>query len=69
MTPIITAIKNAWAKLFYLPSPQMLALRELEMAQRELLDMQTTRDYASHMANYHKARIARLTAYLKGEEV
>lgn len=53
-------IKNAYVN----PSPEALALRELENAKRSLLEAQSGREYADSMCKYHEARIKRLTAYL-----
>lgn len=53
---------------FRKPSAKMLAQRELEDAQRELLSAQTATEYASRLAQYHADRIKRLSAYLKESE-
>jgi hypothetical protein len=50
---------------FRKPSAHLLARRELEDAQRELLLSQTSAEYASRMASYNADRIRRLTAFLK----
>lgn len=47
------------------PSAEAIALRELEMAKRSLLEAQSTKEYAESMVKYHDARIKRLTAYLR----
>jgi hypothetical protein len=52
---------------FRLPSPKELAAKELEMAQRKLLEALSANEYAKRMAEYHQDRIKRLTAYLKEE--
>ena len=52
---------------FRLPSPKELAAKELETAQRKLLDALSAQEYAKRMADYHSDRIKRLTAYLKEE--
>lgn len=49
------------------PSAQVLATRELEQAQRGLLEAQTSQEFAKRMAEYHGDRIKRLTVYLQGE--
>jgi hypothetical protein len=49
---------------FQTPSAEALALDELEMAKRELLEAQSAREYADSMCKYHDARIKRLTIYL-----
>ena len=56
----IEYIKN----IYRAPSPETLALRELEDAKRSLLEAQSGREYAESMCKYHEARIKRLTAYL-----
>ena len=53
-------VKNAYAT----PSAEVLALRELEEAKRELLKALSAREYADSMCNYREAQIKRLTAYL-----
>lgn len=60
MNQLIEYIKNAYRK----PSPETIALRELEDAKRSLLEAQSGREYADSMCKYHEARIKRLTAYL-----
>ena len=57
-------IKN----LFRTPSIEAIALRELEAAKRELLQMQDTQEYAAKMVEYQQGKIKRLTAYLKAEQ-
>jgi hypothetical protein len=52
-------------KSFRSPSTPELAAAELDEAQRSLLAAQTAQDYAHHMVQYHNARIARLTRYVK----
>jgi len=54
-------IKN----LFRPPSAETIALRELETAKRDLLQMQDTQEYAAKMVEYHQGKIERLTAYLR----
>lgn len=54
-----------WVKNIYAtPSAEVIALRELETAKRQLLEAQSGREYADSMCKYHEARIKRLTAYL-----
>lgn len=43
------------------PTPETLALRELEEAKRQLLVAQSGKEYADSMVKYHEARIKRLT--------
>ena len=50
-----------------LPSAKELAAKELETAQRKLLDALSAQEYAKRMGDYHSDRIKRLTAYLKEE--
>jgi hypothetical protein len=52
---------------FRLPSAKELAAKELETAQRKLLDALSAQEYAKRMGDYHQDRIKRLTAYLKEE--
>jgi len=52
---------------FRVPSPKELAAKELENAQRKLLEAYSAQEYAKRMADYHSDRIKRLTAYLKEE--
>lgn len=47
------------------PSAEAIALRELEMAKRSLLEARSAKEYAESMVKYHDARIKRLTAYLR----
>jgi hypothetical protein len=49
---------------FRMPSAEMMALTELEQAKRELLQMQTAKDYSSRMVEYNQDRIRRLTAHI-----
>lgn len=57
---LIEAIKNAMR----MPSSEMMALTELEQAKRELLQMQTAKDYSTRMVEYNKDRIRRLSEHL-----
>jgi hypothetical protein len=52
---------------FRLPSPKELALKELNEANRRLLETLSAKEYAQRMAEYHSDRIKRLTAYLRDE--
>lgn len=52
---------------FRLPSAKEMAAKELNEAQRKLLDALSAQEYAKRMADYHSDRIKRLTAYLKEE--
>jgi len=51
-------------EMFRTPSAEVLALKELEEAERSLLEAQTSQEYSKRMAEYHNDRIKRLTAYL-----
>lgn len=58
---IVDTIKSLYAP----PSPETLALRELEESRRELLSAHTQQEYAAKMVEFHKNKIKRLTAFLK----
>jgi len=58
---IINAIKSLYAA----PSPEAIALRELEHSRRELLTAHTQQEYSLKMVEFHKNKIKRLTAFLK----
>jgi hypothetical protein len=58
---IINTIKSIYAP----PSPETLALRELEESRRELLAAHNQQEYATKMVEFHKGKIKRLTAFLK----
>jgi hypothetical protein len=58
---IIRAIKSLYAA----PSPETIALRELEQSRRELLSVYTQQEYALKMVEFHKNKIKRLTQFLK----
>jgi hypothetical protein len=51
--------------LYAPPSPESIALRELEESRRELLAAHTAHEYASRMVEFHKGKIKRLTSFLK----
>ena len=54
-----------WVKSLYTPpSPEVMAMRELDSAKRGLLEAQSAREWATASCQYHEARIKRLTAYL-----
>lgn len=65
MTDMIDYVKS----IFSAPSPETLALRELEDARRKLLEAQSAREFADSMCRYHEARIARLTMFLRNVSV
>lgn len=64
MRKLLTQVRHMYARLFYVPSAEQLALRELEEAKRSLLEMQTAKDYSGRMVEYNMDRIRRLTLYL-----
>jgi len=69
MRKLLTQVRHMYARLFYVPSAEQLALRELEEAKRKLLTAQTGREYADAMCKFHEAQIKRLTTYIyKNEE-
>lgn len=58
---LIRFIKSLWSH----PTPQALALRELEESRRELLAAHTNQEYSLKMVEYHQGKIKRLTLFLK----
>lgn len=60
ITQTIEFIKES----FRMPSADMMAIKELEQAKRELLAMQTAKDYSSRMVEYNQDRIRRLTMHI-----
>ena len=57
---LIETVKTA----FRIPSADEIAIRELEEARRQLLAMQSAKDYATRMVEYNMDRVRRLTAYV-----
>jgi hypothetical protein len=51
--------------MFKTPSPHMMAIKELENAQRELLISQSAQEYYSRLSGYNTDRIGRLTRYIR----
>jgi hypothetical protein len=49
------------------PSAMVLAHRELEEAERQLLRMRSRAEYTASMVRFYEANVARLKAYTKGE--
>ena len=47
------------------PSPEEIAIRELEEAKRSLLESQSAKEYAASVEAYNQQRIARLSKYIK----
>jgi len=64
MTNVTKNIFNALAESLRAPTAEEMALKELEGAKRELLNMLTAQDYSKRMVEYHLDRIKRLTTYL-----
>jgi hypothetical protein len=64
MNNLIEKIKALYAP----PTAETLALRELEQSRRDLLAAQTQQEYSSKMVEFHKVKIKRLTAFVKGME-
>lgn len=46
------------------PSPQALAIKELESARRALLEAQSEEEYAAAMVSYNQKRVERLSQYI-----
>jgi len=57
-------IFDAFVESLRAPTPEEMAIKELEGAKRELLNMLTAQDYSKKMVEYHLDRIKRLTNYL-----
>jgi len=60
---MIESIKRAFSK----PSAMVLAHRELEEAERQLLRMRSQAEYTASMVRFYEANVQRLKAYTKGE--
>jgi hypothetical protein len=59
-----------WIKRLLVPPDVMtLAMRELDDAQRELLEAQSAKEYSTSMVLYHEARIRRLRAFAAADTV
>ena len=56
--------QSIWA-LYAPPSPEAIALRELEESRRELLAAHTAQEYATLMVEFHRDKIKRLSCFLK----
>ena len=61
---VIKNIFDATVESLRAPTPEEMAIKELEGAKRELLNMLTAQDYSKKMVEYHLDRIKRLTTYL-----
>lgn len=58
-----------WIRALVSPAPALvLAARDLEEHKRQLLNAQSSREYAESMCIYHEAAISRLTNYLREVE-
>lgn len=55
---------HSFTSLFRKPTPLELALRELQEAERDVLQSQSQAEYATSMVGYHSSRIKRLKACL-----
>jgi len=61
---IIQQLVDTLKRSFRVPSADEIAIRELEEARRQLLAMQSAKDYATRMVEYNMDRVRRLTAYV-----
>ena len=52
-------------QIFTMPSAKECAVRELEMAKRELLNALSTAELAAKLAQYHQGRVTRLSRDLE----
>jgi len=64
MNSVTSTIKALWVAATRTPSAEELAVRELDEAKRQHLQMLTALDYSKRMVDYHQDRIKRLTAYI-----
>ena len=64
MNGVTNIIKQLWEIATRTPSAEELAMRELDEAKRQHLQMLTALDYSKRMVDYHQDRIKRLTAYI-----
>lgn len=64
MNGVTNIIKQLWEAMTRTPSAEELAMRELDEAKRQHLQMLTALDYSKRMVDYHQDRIKRLTAYI-----
>lgn len=55
---------QGFLNLLKMPSPVVIAARELDEARRQLLQSQSAAEYAIRISAYHQDRIKRLSAYL-----
>ena len=61
-------MKEFLFSLLRVPTADIMAVRELEEAKRELLRSQSAQDYAKRMVEYHQDRIKRLSAYVAKDQ-
>ena len=59
---------NTLKAIYAPPTAETLALRELEQSRRDLLSAHTQQEYSTKMVEFHKLKIKRLSAFLKGME-
>ena len=57
---------NKLKQLFGKPSAMVLAHRELEEAERQLLRMRSQAEYTASMVRFYEANVTRLKAFTKG---
>lgn len=55
-------------EMFRVPSAEVLAVRELEEAKRDLLNAQSAKEYATAMCVRYESTILRLTKYVRSTE-
>lgn len=58
-------MKEFLFSLLRVPTADVMAVRELEEAKRDLLRSQSAQDYSKRMVEYHQDRVKRLTAYVE----
>jgi predicted outer membrane protein len=58
-------MKEFLFSLLRVPTADVMAVRELEEAKRDLLRSQSAQDYAKRMVEYHQDRVKRLSAYVE----
>lgn len=58
-------MKEFLFSLLRVPTADVMAIKELEEAKRELLRSQSAQDYAKRMVEYHQDRVKRLSAYVE----
>ena len=61
-------MKEFLFSLLRVPTADVMAVRELEEAKRELLRSQSAQDYAKRMVEYHQDRVKRLSAYVAKDQ-